>query len=130
MLPLISALGAWHGDDATPDEGALRRDLADCWLWGVGIGAPLRGYALCHATAQAQFGRRGAELHHLYVAEALRGRGLGQRLIAAVEDQARARGCTYLSIGAVRGNAGARRCYEAAGYTFHEPTFWRFRKDL
>ncbi len=58
-----------------------------------------------------------AELAGMYVAEAFRRRGLGQRLIEALASHARAiGGVRQLKLGVARSNAAARRLYEAAGF--------------
>ncbi|WP_432159512.1 GNAT family N-acetyltransferase [Streptomyces sp. NRRL F-5630] len=52
-------------------------------------------------------------IHDLVVSPLLRGRGLGRRLVAHVEDVARERGCTSVSLVAV---GGADRFWAALGY--------------
>jgi ribosomal protein S18 acetylase RimI-like enzyme len=94
------------------------------------VGAPLEGYALLLPHAQAHHGARGAHLHNIFVAPEARRRGHGRALLAAAEEDARARGCAYVVIGANLGNDVARATYEACGYAWREPTFWRFRKAL
>src|SRR4051794_26394380 len=57
-----------------------------------------------------------AEIKRMYVAPAVRGRGLGRRLLDALEDQARARryGRTRLDAGGRQ--PAAQAMYERAGY--------------
>ncbi|WP_179379669.1 GNAT family N-acetyltransferase [Jannaschia marina] len=130
LLPLVEALARHHGDAHGATAATLARDLDDGWLWGFGAGNPLLGYILLMPHAQAQFGRRGADIHHLFVRPEARRRGLARGLIERAEADARRRQCSYLVIGAHRGNDAARATYETAGYTWTEPTFWRFRKML
>lgn len=56
------------------------------------------------------------EIGSLAVAPALRGRGLGGRLVAAAEERVSARTGTAAVIHVAVGNAGARRLYARLGY--------------
>lgn len=52
----------------------------------------------------------------LVVCESDRGRGIGGRLISAMEDAARDRGLKHMGIGVLAGNARAHRLYATLGY--------------
>lgn len=54
-------------------------------------------------------------IHDLAVIPAYRGRGIGARLLAAVENEARARGCCKVTL-EVREDNPARALYERLGY--------------
>ena len=60
-------------------------------------------------------GRRGW-LHHLAVAEAYRGRGIGTALLAEVERRLKGKGCLKVNLLVHRTNTGARCLYEHLGY--------------
>ena len=63
--------------------------------------------------------RRGSSLARLYsiaVDEAARGQGLGRRLLADAEAQARAAVCRGLRLEVRQDNAAANALYQAAGY--------------
>ncbi|KAI1497207.1 acyl-CoA N-acyltransferase [Biscogniauxia marginata] len=57
-----------------------------------------------------------AELRRLYVDGGAHGRGIGSRLIAAVEDRARAEGFEQLWLSVWEHNVNAQRMYEKRGY--------------
>ena len=63
--------------------------------------------------------RQGSDIARLYsisVAPSARGRGLGAGLLAACEEQARARGSARLRLEVRSTNSSALRLYDAAGY--------------
>ena len=60
-------------------------------------------------------GERYAELYSLCVAEAARGRGLGTRVLDAVDAELAARGIEDLRVAVMIGNEGAKRLYERRG---------------
>ncbi len=62
-------------------------------------------------------GSRKARLYSLAIEPALAGRGLGRELLAACEDEARARGSTLLQLEVRSDNASAIRLYERSGYS-------------
>jgi GNAT superfamily N-acetyltransferase len=58
-----------------------------------------------------------AELISMWVSPAARGRGVGDRLLAAVEQWARQAGAGALKLLVYEGNANARALYRRAGFT-------------
>lgn len=52
----------------------------------------------------------------LFVAEAMRGKGIGRKLMAACEDEARARGIRQIMIGVLTANKRTHDIYRRAGY--------------
>ncbi|MFF0434215.1 GNAT family N-acetyltransferase [Streptomyces sp. NPDC004327] len=60
------------------------------------------------------------ELRSVWVSPRVRGRGLGERLIAAVEEWARAAGATRLTLGVLPGNAPAAALYRRHGFAVVE----------
>ncbi len=89
---------AWQG--ARPVGHALLK-----WEGAADVSAPQRLGAAC------------PDVEDLWVAEALRGQGVGSRLLRAAEELAQARGCPWigLSVGVVPPSP-ARRLYERLGY--------------
>ncbi|WP_244526301.1 GNAT family N-acetyltransferase [Wenxinia saemankumensis] len=120
LAALVGGLAAHHGDPAVADAAALERDIFDpaplYRAWVACHGGAVAGYALALPAGQAQSGRRGLDLHHLFVAPGARGHGLGRALVAAVEARARQEGGCYVRIGAARSNVLAHALYRALGY--------------
>lgn len=95
----------------------------------------LLGYAMVHR-------RRGsptARLASIAVSPQAGRSGLGRRLLAAAEADARAKGCTRLRLEVRADNGAAQRLYERAGYRrfdtaedFYEDgeAAWRYEKEL
>lgn len=61
--------------------------------------------------------RRAAVVAELFVAENVRGIGIGKSLLASCEAEARRRGANVLMIGVVQKNAQARAVYLATGFS-------------
>jgi len=59
-------------------------------------------------------------LAELYVAPAMRGRGLGRALLAAAIDHARATGAAYMELGTGEQDVAARGLYESFGFSNRE----------
>lgn len=83
-------------------------------------GGSALGWAVCHEAFNAIFvrldERNFGNISELYVDEAMRGRGVGQSLIAACEDHFRSQGLKVAMIGVLEKNELAKRSYARAGY--------------
>jgi GNAT superfamily N-acetyltransferase len=75
----------------------------------VGIATCFRGFSTFAA-------RPLINIHDLAVLPSRRGRGIGRRLLEAVEQKARATGCCKVTLEVQEDNRRARRVYEAAGF--------------
>ncbi len=102
--------------------GANRRRMADHGgaEMVAEIDGKVVGYLLCviekaDAYIRESFGMQ-AYIAELVIDEGHRGKGLGQKLIAAAEDYARGRDMPSIFIGVLAGNAPADRLYEHLGY--------------
>ncbi|MEM9638699.1 MAG: GNAT family N-acetyltransferase, partial [Pseudomonadota bacterium] len=97
VLKMVSKLADHHGDVATVTADELARDILGSRPWVRILLAEdadeIVGYAALCPLAQMQFGVRGMDMHHLYVARHRRGTGVGKALIQASEELAQSEGC-------------------------------------
>ncbi len=134
VLTLMQDLARHHGDTALASAQTLARDLFGPVPWAHGLvaktGGDVRAYALMMPLMRAQYGERGMDLHHLFVAQTARGQGLGTALLRAVREFARAQGCVYLTVSTTPSNVEARDFYIHHGFAPAPPSPWRFAMDL
>lgn len=134
LAGMVAALAAHHGDEPGASEAELRRDcLGDKpWLptWVAEENGRIVGYAAGLRRAQMQFGRRGVELHHLYVDAASRGSGAGRALVAALAEWAQRQGCDFMTVGTDPGNRAAQGFYLGLGFQPQEIEARRFWRKL
>jgi GNAT superfamily N-acetyltransferase len=130
LLDGIARLAAHHTDAASATTATLMRDLfgPTPWMHAL-ISDNYTGYAILLPLAQIQYGRRGMDLHHLFVWPDHRGNGLGRALLAACATHARSNGCTYLTVGTHPTNTSAEIYYLANGFTRRDPSP-RFAMEL
>jgi len=74
------------------------------------------GIAVCFGGFSTFAARPLLNLHDLAVMAEYRGRGIGKRLLEAVEQHARATGCCKVTLEVLEGNP-ARRLYDSLGYS-------------
>ena len=74
------------------------------------------GIAMCFRGFSTFAARPLINIHDFAVLPAHRGRGIGRRLLKAVERKAREMGCCRLTLEVQENNHGARRVYAAAGF--------------
>ena len=75
------------------------------------------GIATCFLGFSTFAARPLLNVHDLAVLSDRRGRGIGRRLLDAVEDKARALDCCKVTLEVQENNRRARRVYEAAGFS-------------
>jgi GNAT superfamily N-acetyltransferase len=134
VLAMAHALAAHHGDVAMLTLETLTRDASGAHPWlhilVAEKDAVLCGYAALCPLAQLQFGVRGMDMHHLFVAQGARQQGVGRALIAGATGMARALQCSYVTVGTHPDNQAAGEVYLAAGFTPVAPPGPRFRIRL
>ena len=133
VIDLAHALAAYHGDAATLSLAALERDSLGPAPWVTLLVAEgttgLHGYAALCPQMQLQFGARGMDLHHLFVCDTARGKGVGRALVQAALEHARRQGCVYVTVGTDLQNRRAQAFYRRAGFDQIAPDP-RFRVKL
>ena len=116
-------------------EGFWRESLRDkVWFVAMDSGQ-LRGLVAC-VTVPGRDGER--QLDAMWVEPATRGRGLGEALVRAVLDRARAEGVAAVSLTVADGNDAARRLYERNGFLstgereprYRDPGTWHERLSV
>ncbi|MCX8998507.1 GNAT family N-acetyltransferase [Rhizobiaceae bacterium BDR2-2] len=134
LADMIAALAAHHGDAAETTPAQLERDLFGPHPWIAALVAEaadaLIGYAIMVPMYRAQEGKRGMDLHHLFVADGHRGNGIGQHLVDCARDHALKAGCDFLSVSAATGNFAAHRFYEHMDFKPRPVTGMRFLQAL
>jgi len=87
----------------------------------------LAGFGALHVQNLVERDEPGCEVAGLVVGERFRRSGIGDRLMQALEDEARRRGGTVMVLNTAHRRADAHAFYEALGY---EHTGRRYAKDL
>lgn len=96
---------------AVQPQDAEERGRCQC-AWVAEVGGSVVGFAAAEAVAW----NRRVVIHHLYVAPSSRGRGVGTRLLAAVEAYGRSTGARCLWLETQNVNYPAVRFYRRAGF--------------
>lgn len=133
LVEHITSLAAHHDDFASVSEATLARDLFGPQPWLqilVASNNRLQGYTALTQLARLQWGQRGMDIHHLFVAKAHRGQGIGRALVAAAIATARAQQCTYLTVSTLAPNVAAQLFYTNLGFHSAPNQGIRFALDL
>lgn len=131
LLALIQALAAYEGHAGAllTDEATL---AADCERYGAYL-AERDGVALGFVSFTVGYsiwwGGEYLALDDLYVADAARGAGVGERLMHAIAGECLSRGYRYARWTVERDNAGAQRFYGRLGATLHEKGVCTWRRE-
>jgi GNAT superfamily N-acetyltransferase len=117
---MIEALAYFHGDLPSISQQTLEQILfvpaPEMTILVAEDGDKLVGYVALFPLFKLQFGARGLELHHMFVAENSRGQGVGHLLIDASVSQAKFGKYKYLSVGIHPDNIAAQDIYLANGF--------------
>ena len=120
LLGLVEALTRHHDDAPKVTLDSLSRDFFGVEPWFRVVVAEVAGvvvgYAALLPRARLGFGQRGLDLHHLFVAQGHRRRGIGASLVAAAVDLARDLDCDYMVIGTHPDNVQAQAYYPRLGF--------------
>ncbi|WP_119418002.1 GNAT family N-acetyltransferase [Desertibaculum subflavum] len=120
---LISLARDFHREDGHPLDPAVEpgiRKLAAgdpvAPTWIIRQGGAVIGYVALSLGHTILAGGPDGFIDDLYLVPAARGRGIGRRVLAFVEAEARARGYRALHLEVEIANTRAQRIYAAAGY--------------
>jgi GNAT superfamily N-acetyltransferase len=141
-----AAYAAHYFEDWTNDPAAFARQLAtfgpdavretmkrpDARIWVARVDGPQGGVVIGFLTMivgaldPIEARPNGAELPRIYLLSGATGGGVGRKLLAAAEAQAKAEGCTYVWLDVMEHADWARAAYERWGFTdIGEQTFHR-----
>ncbi|NQD37588.1 GNAT family N-acetyltransferase [Permianibacter sp. IMCC34836] len=93
----------------------------------IDVGGQVSGLAALVTFFYFHQGKRIARLSSLVVSDAVRGQGLGRRLLRAAEDWAKARDCAQIELTSSSKRERAHAFYQREGYT---QSSYRFVRDL
>lgn len=131
VLVMVHALAAHHGDKSSLTQEDLALEARDWHRIIVACaGTKVVGYAALLSMGQLQFGVRGMDMHHLFVATEHRGCGVGHALIEASIVLSKQLSCKYLTVGTHPDNTTAAQVYLAAGFDQLPESGPRFRKRV
>lgn len=134
LFVMVQGLARHHGDTHLVTLAALQRDLFGPVAWFHTLVAEdtdqVIGYAALLPLARLHLGQRGMDLHHLFVDQSARGRGIGQALVAAARQHAIHLGCSYFTVGASAENITAHKFYRHLGFADRPLEGTRFSMDL
>jgi GNAT superfamily N-acetyltransferase len=116
LADLLRQLGYPTTEAAVHERLDLWLDDLASWLIGADDDGVLVGVAALHAIPMLEVTGKLARLTALVVDEHYRGRGVGQSLVTAAEEQARAVGCAKLEITSSRHRTRTHDFYRLLGY--------------
>ena len=120
LLALIAALARFHGQEPAATRESLGADVLGESPWVhvrlTEVEGVLAGYVAVLPLARFQFGQRGIDIHHLYVAEPWRGRGIGGALVSEALRLGAALGASYCTVTATPDNRAAQSFYASLGF--------------
>jgi ribosomal protein S18 acetylase RimI-like enzyme len=127
----VAALLGDLGYPATEEQAAERIERvetdASILLIVAELEGEVAGFGALHMQNLIERDDIGSHVAALVVAERFRRRGVGEALMDALEDEARARGSRYLALNTAHRRSDAHAFYEALGY---EHTGRRYGKEL
>jgi GNAT superfamily N-acetyltransferase len=120
LLEAFSRDAMGNGEPMAPEVRArlipgLRAHPTTHILLALVDGSPV-GLTVCFHGFSTFAAKPLINIHDFIVLPEARGRGIGKRLLAAVEAEARARGCCKVTLEVQENNRRARQVYAAAGF--------------
>ena len=119
------------GYPSTEEQAAERIDRISgdpsTWLVVAEVDGEIAGFGALHVQNLVERDEPGCEVAGLVVGEHFRRRGVGEALMEALEDEARARGSVNLVLNTAHRRADAHAFYEALGY---QHSGRRYAKEL
>lgn len=123
VLELIDAYARDPMGNGRPLEAEVRRTLIaglqghpTTLIFLAYEGTKAVGIAVCFLGFSTFAARSLINIHDLAVVPACRGRGLGRKLLDAVDRKARELGCCKITLEVLENNHRARRLYQSAGF--------------
>lgn len=114
---LLGQLGYPADRDAVSGRLERLRAAGDA-VFVAELGARVAGVASLHVSESLEYDGPVGKLAAIVVDEAQRGHGIGRSLVAAVEAQARERGCVLLYLTTAERRADAHAFYERLGFEY------------
>lgn len=116
MAELLGQLG--YPSSPVQASDRIERISADpsTWLVVAEVDGELAGFGALHVQNLVERDEPGCEVAALVVGERFRRRGIGELLMEALEDEARARGGKTIVLNTAHRRADAHAFYEALGY--------------
>jgi GNAT superfamily N-acetyltransferase len=131
IVRMIRALAAYQDQDdgvSVTEEDLLRDGFGPQPRFSTLVAERLGtavGFALYFETYSSWEGCPGLFIHDLFVAEELRGKGVGQALIHHLAEIAARRGCSHVHLNVIHANK-ARDFYDRLGFS-HEDDLLTYR---
>ena len=117
----------YAGERLPYDESILRRAYAALWaeplhggVWLARDGAGLAGYGVLACGFSLEYQGHDAFVDEIYVRPDRRDRGIGGRILDAMEAECRRRGIAALHLEVDHDNPAGRRLYIRRGFADHE----------
>lgn len=126
LAPLLASLGYPDEPAAIAARIAAVIGAGDRILLAEEDGA-IVGFSVLHVTPMLHKPYPIGRITAFVVDEALRGRGIGARMVAASEEALFAAGCGAIELTSAAHRTGAHHFYERLGYSEKRMRFWKDR---